>query len=308
MASVRMRGVGTHAKDGVDAGGEEDLEDLGQALAVLVLLDEVVLGLAGVGPAEQPVGADDHAGDRNVFDVGSRKIRHAASPVHKGTSPGRCIPDRGLRIIVAAKRAKSEWVTFRCFCQDSHGSGGRKFHFAMILVFCRLTGFGPGGNWVQLTFDPPSSWSRLGLILSRRAHRAWRGYVRSAIRASFGMSRWPAETTLANVLVRRSARPWSGGVAIGPGVGPGDWTFRDRCGSPIPRCSPMAPHTSRISCRMRIIPIDAARIGVSYSWCRWAHGGLEAQVRASVRSAESLAGPWTWEPGAADSDRQAGGL
>ena len=51
-----------HAHECVYTSLEEDGDDVGQVLACLVGLDEFVFGGAGVGPSEEPIGADDHSG------------------------------------------------------------------------------------------------------------------------------------------------------------------------------------------------------------------------------------------------------
>jgi hypothetical protein len=65
------------AHDGIDAGLEKDLEDIGDGVALAdVLLDVGILGGGRMAEAEKPIGADDQAGDGDATDCGAGKRGH----------------------------------------------------------------------------------------------------------------------------------------------------------------------------------------------------------------------------------------
>ena len=67
-----------HAHDRIHAMGEEGLKQRHAALAVVIAPLDLVIGRGrGMAPAEDPVGTDDHAGERNARHLGPGELSQA---------------------------------------------------------------------------------------------------------------------------------------------------------------------------------------------------------------------------------------
>ncbi|MFH1707481.1 MAG: hypothetical protein ABIF71_06150 [Planctomycetota bacterium] len=62
----------------IDPGRKKGGDDVGDALVGHIRLDQLILGRAGVRPAEKPVHTDHEPRDRNAADRGPEEIRHEA--------------------------------------------------------------------------------------------------------------------------------------------------------------------------------------------------------------------------------------